>query len=186
MVFGAVSAAAIAVTSCSDSKTYAELLSDENKYVNCYLADQRVSNEIPADSTFNFEVGENAPYYPLDEDHNVYMQVEELGTPGNFATDDQIIYFRFTRYALSSYDDGELPEGEGNEADMSYANCWFRYNNYTLESTYQWGSGIQLPLALVPIDSKINLVVKSQYGVYDEMSYVVPYLYRIRYYKLKT
>jgi hypothetical protein len=186
LALGVVGVVAVATASCSDSKTYAELLTDENKYVNSFLADQRVTNTIPTDTTFVFETGTDAPYYRLDEDGNIYMQVVKLGTPGNYATDDEVIYFRFTRYALSAYSDGELPDGEGNESDMSYANCWFRYNNYTLESTYQWGSGIQTPLKLVPIDSQINLVVKSQYGVYDEMSYVVPYLYKMRYYKLKT
>ena len=64
--------------SCDDSKSYAELLSDERKATNAYLATQKVINEIPADTVF--EEGENAPFYRIDEEGNVYMQVISSGT----------------------------------------------------------------------------------------------------------
>lgn len=178
--------AALLVSSCSDSKSYAELLTEENHTVNNFLADQRVDNTIPTDTNFVFETGVNAPYYRLDEDGNIYMQVINPGTPGNYAKDDQIIYFRYTRYALADYDRGVLPPGYGNETDMDYSNTWFRMNNYTLKSSYQWGSGIQMPLKLLPIDCEVNIVIKSQYGFYDEMAYVVPFLYKIRYFPQMT
>lgn len=44
--------AAIAMSSCSHTKSYAELLNDETKYINAYLADQRVIGSVPADSVF--------------------------------------------------------------------------------------------------------------------------------------
>jgi hypothetical protein len=181
-------AALASVTSCSDSTSYAELLTDESHYINNYLADQRVTNTIPTDSTFNFEVGEDAPYYRMDEDGNVYMQVVKAGTrtSDNYAQNNEVIYFRFTRYDLSSYEDSTLPDGEGNETDTSLLNAWFRMNNFTLESSYQWGSGIQLPLSYLPIDCEVNLVIKSQYGWYSETSYVTPYLYHVRYYRPLT
>ena len=172
--------------SCSDSKSFAELLTEENHYVNNYLADQRVDNTIPTDTTFVFEIGPDAPYYRLDEDGNVYMQVVKPGTPGNYVEDDQIVYFHFTRYSLADYTDGQLPVGDGNEEDMTYLNSWFRFNNYTLQSSYQWGSGVQMPLKYLPNDCEVNIVIKSQYGFYDETSYVRPFLHRIRYYPQQT
>lgn len=178
-------AAMVGLNSCSDSKSYAELLTEENHYVNNFLADQRVDNTIPADSTFNFKCGADAPYYRMDEEGNVYMQVISRGT-GPYAQDNEMIYFRFTRYALAYYANGTLPEGDGNDEDLSYNSTWFRFNNYTLESSYQWGSGIQVPLQYLPIDCEVNLIVKSQYGIYNEMSYVQPYLYRLRYYRPQT
>lgn len=172
--------------SCSDSKSYAELLTDEAHAVNNFLVDQHVDNTIPTDSTFNFQVGENAPYYRLDEDGNVYMQVVKMGTPGNYAQTDQVIYFRYTRFSLAEYRNGKLPDGVGNETQMGYDNSWFRFDNYSLQSSYQWGVGLQMPLKLLPIDSEVNIVIKSQYGLYDEMAYVVPFLYKIRYYPQMT
>lgn len=66
-------AVAVSVTSCEDSKSYAELLTDEAHDINRYLADHRVVNSIPKDTVF--EVGPDAPFYRLDEDGNIYMQV---------------------------------------------------------------------------------------------------------------
>lgn len=175
-----------ALSSCSDSKSYAELLKEETFYVNNFLADNKVINTIPTDTTFQFITGENAPYYRLDTEGNVYMQVIKPGTPGNYAKDDQIIYFRYTRYSLSEYVNGKLPDGYGNEDDMGFINTWFRFNNYSLQSSYQWGTAIQMPLKYLPIDCEVKLVVKSQYGIYDEIAYVIPFLYRLRYYPQMT
>lgn len=178
--------AIVTLSSCEDSKSYAELLTDETHWVNDFLADQRVDNTIPKDTNFVFETGPNAPYYRLDEDGNMYMQVINPGTKGNYAKTNETIFFRYTRYNIALYKDGELPEGDGNEEDMSIMNAWFRMNNYELESSYQWGSGIQTPLLYLPIDCEVNIVIKSQYGFYSETSYVVPFLYRLRYYRQVT
>ncbi len=40
------------MTSCSDNKSYADLLRDETICINEYLADQRVEGGVPADSVF--------------------------------------------------------------------------------------------------------------------------------------
>ncbi len=174
-----------AISSCDDDKSFAELLTEENQDVNRFLVDHRVSDEIPTDTNFVFETGENAPYYKLDEDGNMYMQVVNPGTKGNYATDDEIIYFRYTRFSLHKYD-GKLSSGDGNELDMGSYNAWFRFKNFQLQSSYQWGAGIQQPLNYLPIDCEVNIVIKSQYGIYSETSYVNPFLYRLRYYRQRT
>lgn len=182
----AILAATIALataTGCKDSKSYAELLTIEGHYVNNFLADQRVTNQMPTDTNFVFETGPDAPYYRLDEDGYLYMQVVDPGTKGNYVKNDEVIYFRFTRYNLTMYKDGKLPQGEGNEYDMGYQNAWFRFNNYQLQSSYQWGAGVQTPLNYVPVDAVVNLLVRSQYGFYDEQAYVTPFLFRLRYYR---
>lgn len=164
-------------TSCDDGKTYAELLTEENHYVNNFLADQRVINGIPEDTVF--QVGSDAPYYRLDDDGNFYMQVLDAGTKGDNAVSDELIYFRYTRYALAEYSDGQLPEGTGN--NITPISASFRYGNYQLNSSSQWGQGIQLPLLYLPIDCKVNIVIKSQYGFSDETTNVLPYLYTLSY-----
>lgn len=167
--------------SCDDNKSYADLLADEDKSVNNFLADQRVINSIPEDSIF--EVGEDAPYYRMDEDGFVYMQVLKTGDLTNKAKDNELVYFRFMRYNLAYYDKGVLPNGEGNADDMEYSPTSFRLGNYTLPSSSQFGTGIQIPLYYLGIDCEVNIVIKSQYGFSDEISNVVPYLYNIRYFK---
>ena len=118
--FGVVMAA-MAMTSCSDGKSYAQLLNEEDMYTNNFLADQHVELAIPADTVF--EVGPNAPYYRLDDDGMLYMQVPKAGTKDNRVEDDEQIYFRYTRHPLALYSNGELPTGEGNNISLSPA--WF-------------------------------------------------------------
>lgn len=173
-------------SSCSDSKSYAQLLTEESHSINRFLANHKVDNTIPTDTNFVFETGPDAPYYRMDEDGNMYMQVINPGTKGNYARADETIYFRYTRYNLNYYVNDELPPGEGNETDMSYLNTWFRFENYSQQSTYQWGTGVQTPLKYLPIDCEVNIVIKSQFGFYSEIAYVYPFLYSIRYYPQMT
>lgn len=184
LIILAAAAAIIGLAACNDTKSYAELLNEETIAVNSYLADQVVRPEIPADTVFVTveEAGDKAPYYQLDEDGNVFMQVVRCGT-GPKAVDDQLIFFRFTRYNLYDYSDGVLGNGEGNDGDLSAGSSSFLFNNYQRYSSYQWGTGLQQPLRFLPIDCEVNLVVKSQSGVYDEVAAVQPFLYRLRYFK---
>lgn len=171
----------VSICSCDDNKSYADLLEDETKAVNNFLADQEVIDEIPADS--NFVVGINAPYYKMDEEGDVYMQVINRGDINDKAEENQLIYFRFMRYNLNYYVSGLEMIGEGNAEDMEYLPTSFRFGNYTLQSSSQYGSGIQLPLYYLGIGCEVNLVVKSQLGFTNEISNVIPYLYNIRYFK---
>ena len=102
------------------------------------------------------------------------------------AEDDQLIYFRFTRYNLYEYADGKLGPGSGNDTDLTYGSASFRFGNTTSQSSYQWGSGLQMPLRYLPIDCEVNLVIKSQAGLYNEISNVQPFLYKVRYFKPQT
>ncbi len=175
--------ASSAFTACSDDETYAELLQKENMNVNRFLADHRVINEIPADTVF--ETGEDAPYYRLDEDGNLYMQVLDAGTKGDTVEYNELIYFRFTRYNIESYmGDGQFGSSNGND-DVLNGNYSFRFNNYQTNSSYQNGVGVQMPLRYLPVDCEVNIVIKSQYGSPSEMSYVIPFLYNIRYFRPK-
>lgn len=172
---------ALTLTSCEDSKSYTDLLNKETKAVNFFLANQRVCNDIPADSVF--ETGPDAPYYRLDEEGNVYMQVINPGSPDNRAVKEQQIYFRFTRYNLTAWWEYGTWEGVGNANDFNYNPTSFRYGNYTLQSSSRYGAGVQLPLSYLGIDCEVNLVVKSQYGFSDEIANVIPFMYNLRYFK---
>ncbi|MCM1163878.1 MAG: DUF4827 domain-containing protein [Muribaculaceae bacterium] len=167
--------------SCSDSKSYAELLSDENKSVNAFLAQHRVVDRIPADTVF--EMGPNAPYYRLDEDGNVYMQVIQNDTPDDKAEEGDRVYFRFTRYSLMTYVVGGSNIGSGNANNLSTPATYFIFDDYYNTQSYQYGEGIQLPLKYLGYGCKVNLVIKSQAGPESDMTYVTPYLYDIQYFK---
>ena len=172
------------ITACSDSKSYAELLNEENRLVNIFLADQRVVGYVPKDSVF--ETGEDAPYYQMDTEGNIYMQVLDAGDMTQRPDKDNRVYIRFTRYNLSYYKDGELQFGAGNAEDISGGEGlgarYFLFDNMSAEVSTLLGSGIQIPMYYLGNNAKVNLVLKSQYGWTQEVSSVTPYLYNIRYY----
>lgn len=171
----------LGIGACSDSESYADLLNDENKDVNAFLANHRVIDHVPDDSIF--EVGKNAPYYRMDEDGNVYMQVLDTGN-GVKAEDDQMIYFRYTRYNLKNYSKTDsLPAGNGNADNMEFSPTWFRLNNYMISASSQYGMGIQIPMLYLSYNCEVNIIIKSQYGFTSEISYVNPFLFNVRYFK---
>lgn len=166
-------------SSCKDSKSYAELLNEETKSVNSFLADQNVILDIPADSVF--EYGFDAPFYRIDPDGNVFMQVIDPGETEK-VKDDALVFFRFTRYNLNEYAlTGELGTGSGNSENIGLGSASFRFNNFTLSTSSQWGAGLQMPLNFLGFNSRVRIVIKSQFGLSNEISQVIPYLYDIRY-----
>lgn len=177
----AIALAAIFGTSCSDKKSYADLLNDEDHAVNYFLAQHRVVNEIPEDTVF--ECGTDAPFYRIDEDGNVYMQVLNPGTKSDKAEDDELIYFRYTRYNLKTYMSDNKWIGEGNSVDITSSPTSFRFNNFTLSSSSAYGAGVQLPLHYLGVDCEVNVVIKSQYGLSAEIASVVPFMYNLRYFR---
>lgn len=175
-LIAALAALIVSLSACDDSKSYAELLNEEDIYVNNFLADNMVMMDIPADTVF--EYGPDAPYYRLNDDGTLYMQVLRPGTKDNMVRNNEQVYFRYTRWDLSTYD-GSLGTGEGNNITLNP--CWFRYANYQIESSYTWGYGIQYPLAYLPVDCEVNIVIKSQMGPTQEQTNVIPYLWRLTY-----
>lgn len=171
------------LSSCNDGKSYAELLTDEMHAVNIFLANQNVVLDLPADN--NFKVGPDAPFYRLDEEGNIYMQVLSMGNTEMMAQDDDLIYFRFTRSSLYAYNPvtGTFNDSWGNADDLSVGSASFRFNNYSLSSSSQWGAGLQTPLMYVGMYARVNLLIKSQYGLNSEISQVVPFYYSdVRYF----
>lgn len=181
-----IMAVTMSFVSCEKNRSYAELLKDERQACNAFLCNFRLA-EVPADSVF--EVGSDAPFYKLDAEGNVYMQVLKAGDrKNNKARKSQTIYFRYTRYNLNTwYTENRTwtPSG-GNADDMSMATTSFQFDDYTRQSSIEWGTGIQMPLKYLGVDCEVNLIVKSQYGKSDEISYVTPFLYHLRYFPSKV
>lgn len=173
--------AVVMLTGCNNDQSYADRLNAERNAVNAYLANHRVVMSVPEDSVF--EVGPDAPFYRLDPDGNIYMQVLNAGDLNDKAKIGEPIYFRFSRYSLSTwYADGSWTVYSGNESAMDAVSCSFNYSDYTLPSSSQWGYGLQYPLLFLGVECEVNLVIKSQFGFTSEISYVMPFFYHVRYF----
>ncbi|MBD5353189.1 MAG: DUF4827 domain-containing protein [Bacteroides sp.] len=191
--------ALLILPACKDKESYADLLKDENQAVNAYLAGFPVIGSIPADSVFisTQEIMETqglsreeaellTPFYRMDEDGYVYMQVVNPGLTDVKAEENQLIYFRFTRYNLKAWYEYDTWSPSGNATDLGTNTTSFRYKNTTLQSTTQWGEGIQVPLEFLTLGCEVNIIIKSYMGPEDEITNVYPYLYKVRYFESKV
>ena len=176
------------LSSCDNGKSYADLLKEEDKAVKAFWADKKVK-DIPADSVFVTlqDVGNNdtlaVPYYRLDDDGNVYMQVLDAGIQDDRFEKGNDVNIRFLRVDLKALMNGENPDPVGNTNPADYITI--RFGETTLSSTTQYGTGIQYPMYFLGNESKVNLLIRAKLGFTAETSTVIPYLYTISYNKSK-
>lgn len=183
---------AVISTGCSKSQSYSELLRDEEKACNWYLSNRNVSLELPENNldlitseTLNSEglpYGDDAPFYKLDEDGYVYMQIVSADFKDMVEVGD-LVYFRFVRESIKDLYEGYTVSPGGNGDYLPNGATSFVYKNTYLSSSTTWGTGVQMPLQYVGYNSEVNLVLKSYYGFADEQSYCIPYIMNIRYFK---
>lgn len=167
--------------SCSDTESYSDLLRDEEHAVNWYLASQKVENRIPADS-ISFLTGKDAPFYRLDEDGSIYMQVISKGNMDDRVKDGDVVYFRFDRTNLLYLCLGDTVSN-GNATDIANGSASFVYGNTYLTSTTSWGTGVQVPLKFFGYNSEVNLVLKSSSGFTEDQTNCIPFVMNVRYFK---
>ena len=174
---------AAGLAGCEKGESYADLLKKQEKAVNWYLSGEPVEVNVPADSIFI--TGEDAPFYRMDEDGSVYMRVIDAGDPDDRPKKGDRVYFRFSRMNLRNFYEADVEQWVGNSSDIGsgIASTSFIFGNYTLSSSYQYGTGIQLPLEYLGYNSRVRLVLKAASGFYSEQSQCLPYVFDIRYFK---
>lgn len=171
------------LSSCSKEQSYSELLRDEEKTINWYLSQQRVELNIPEDSVFI--TGKDAPYYKMDEDGHVYMQVISPGDRNSMAVKGDLVYFRYMQMNLRNLQDygTEIWTGNAENLGIGAKPTSFVFGNNYLPSTTQYGTGIQVPLKYLGYDCEVNLVIKSIEGFTDNNFQCIPYVMNVRYFK---
>lgn len=177
---------------CSKSQSYSELLREEEQACNWYLSNYNVSLELPEDyqdlitsETLKEDgtpYGEDAPFYKLDEEGYIYMQVVR-GDYSQMVAEGDLVYFRYVQENIKNLYQGLSTSPEGNGDYLPNGSTSFVYKNTYLSSTTVWGSGIQMPLQYVGYNSEVNLVLRSYYGFTDRQSYCIPYIINLKYFK---
>ena len=176
------------IASCNKTESYSDLLKKEQKASNWYLAQHTVCNDVPADSVFI--EGSDAPYYRMDDDGYIYMQVLKADAIGHRdipKTGDQV-YFTFTRWnveTMYSSNTLDISSEIGNQDNFisTIGDTYFIFNNYSVTSSSNFGSGIQVPVSYLGYNSEVNLLLKSYYGFSSENTTCVPYKVNVRYFK---
>ncbi len=185
-IIGLLSAALLLLmTACEEGKSYSDLLREEERAVNWYLAQNRVETRVPEDSVF--EIGPDAPFYRMNADGTVYMRVIRTGDMNDRPEKGQTVYFRFMRQNIKFlYEKTNLSDGEGNADDMgsNLGGMHFVYGNNVLTSTTKYGTGIQVPLNYLGYNCEVDLIVKSIDGSAENVSDCIPFVYKsLKYFK---
>ena len=167
--------------SCSKTKSYSELLLDEEHAVNWYLAQNEVEVRLPEDSVF--KTGEDAPFYKMDGQGNVYMRVINHGDKNYRAKSGDRVYFKYMRQNISDLKAGLITKDDwiGNAENMATSPTFFILDETNLTSSTKYGMGIQLPMKWLGYYSEVELVIKSIEGWTDQAD-VIPVVYRVRYF----
>lgn len=168
-------------TSCSKTKSYSELLRDEERAVNWYLAQNEVEVRLPEDSVF--KTGEDAPFYKMDGQGNVYMRVINPGDKDYRAKTGDRVYFKYMRQNISDLKAGLITKDDwiGNSENMATSSTYFVLDDITLPSSATYGTGIQIPMKWLGYYSEVELIIKSVEGWQDQAD-VIPVVYRVRYF----
>lgn len=175
----------ILTTGCEKTKSYSEMLKEEDRAVNWYLSSQIVILDLPEnpkDLITCATAGENAPFYRIESEGNVYMQVVSADFD-DVVDEGDLVYFRYSRMNISYMYQGIEHSAGGNSDYLINGPASFVYKNTTLSSSTTWGTGIQMPLNYVGYNSEVNIVLKSIYGFSDEQATCIPYLVNLRYFK---
>ncbi|MDE5807870.1 MAG: DUF4827 domain-containing protein [Muribaculaceae bacterium] len=178
--FGVLAALTL-LASCESTKSYSELLTEEEHAVNWFMANHEIVPYVPADSVFL--TGPDAPYYRMDENGYVYMQVINPGDMSSRPEKGQTVYFRYKQRNIKDLYNGIDASWGGNADNLLFTSSSLIFGNTTIESTTNWGEGIQVPLKYLGYNSEVNLVIKSPTGMPAEQTECIPYEYNIKYFK---
>ena len=182
-ILSALAAIIISIAGCDDSKSYSELLRDEEIATNWYMANQDIELNVPEDSVLKY--GEDAPFYKLDDDGYLYMKVISPGDPERRPRYGDVVYFRFLRQNINSLYKGIPAPWVGNANDIysPLGKTILIFGNKRVESPVQYGTAIQEPLKFLGYDSEVEMVVRSYQGFTTDQSQCIPYVYKVKYFK---
>ena len=191
-----ISLITISLTACDKTVTYADLLDQERKSISKFLKYGGIyTEELPADTSLikvsgtRNAISTKVPFYELEND--VYMQVIDKGN-GRTIKEGERVYFRFLRvnlntWATAPYDIKMFDLNDGGVGNYYYPDineyCFDYVKDYNVPMSqyYDFGLGIEYPLAHLYDRAKVYLILPSKVGFSESVSSVVPYLYYIEY-----
>lgn len=191
-----ISLITISLTACDKTVTYADLLDQERKSISKFLKYGGIyTEELPSDTSLikvsgtRNVISTKVPFYELEND--VYMQVIDKGN-GRTIKEGERVYFRFLRvnlntWATAPYDIKMFDLNDGGVGNYYYPDineyCFDYVKDYNVPMSqyYDFGLGIEYPLAHLYDRAKVYLILPSKVGFSESVSSVVPYLYYIEY-----
>lgn len=186
--------------SCSNSKTYAELMSEERAAIKDFIKTNKI--KVITLSEFEKDTVTRCPEngYPDENEYvefsnGVYMQIVHRGTGDTIKSRDEILV-RF-----SEYDIKEKEEAASNfDTDGWVDAFYYTFDNYSSMgmfvdySTFAYTYGITdtavptgwlVPLRYIKDRARVRLIVPHKVGHSYASQYVHPFFYDIRKYQIR-
>lgn len=137
-------------SSCSSDEPENDVVKKNNDAFNYFLSQYKVIKDIPT----SLETGENAPFYQIDKDGFIFLQVIE--NKGIMTKDNEKIYFRYSTFSLISYFETHVwPKPTAtDETDFDISDSFLTYNSTSTIPTI-------IPLNYVGNESRVNIAVRQ-------------------------
>ena len=179
---------------CDDTKTYAEMLEEEEDAIKDFIKENNIkvisqSEFYAQDSVTN--VAENE-YVQLAS--GVYMQIVDKGStnPADTVKNNDLVLVRFMEYSIldadttlsNLFEPTIVDEFRYTETSSSIAGIFTQGYMLTYYSASAVPAGWLVPLTYVRDRAHVKLIVPSKMGHSTAMSYVYPYFYDIRKYQI--
>ena len=199
-LFLALFAFSIVFQACDDTKSYAEMLEDEDDAIARFVRDSNITVISQSEFYQNDSVTDVSKNEFVQLASGVYMQIVDKGVEDKTDTvkNNDIVLVRFSEYCMLEDADRGLTKGMTySNLDVVYMVDAFRYVVSTssiagifTEGYYMQGStsgGTAVPAGwLVPLNyvrnrAHVKLIVPSKMGTSSAVSNVIPYYYDIKY-----
>lgn len=186
-MLGAVSA----LTSCSDSKTYAELLADEKSAIRYFISEQKISaitlseEQLEDYQTKSDSAIANMPFkleqwYKLSSKEDMYMRVHDYGNvQDTFLQRTNVIVRYEACYNLLNYENMDNSTSEDNLNPYNYLEIERWTHNYYGD----YGVGLTFPIRFLGDGAKVSLIIPSKVGITSDATSVIPRYFRNLTYK---
>ena len=190
LFFIAILGLSFAFQACDNTKTYAELLEEEDDAIADFIKDSNIvvisQSQFHAQDSMT-DVAKNE-YVQLAS--GVYMQIVDKGSGDSIVNNDEVLV-RFTEFSLlddtltlSNIDAvGMVDRFRYTTSSSSIAGSFLEGYMYTYYGT-QVPAGWLVPLVYVRDGAHVKLIVPSKMGHQTAMQSVYPYFYDIRKYQV--
>lgn len=184
----------LAFQACDDSKTYAEMLEEEDDGIAAFIRDNNIK-VISQTEFFNndstTDVSQNE-YVQLSS--GVYMQIVDKGSdnPADTVKNNDLILVRFMEYSILDKDTTlsnlnaveTVDEFKYTVTSSSIAGIFTQGYMISYYSSTAVPAGWLVPLAYVRDMAHVKLIVPSKMGHQTAIQYVYPYFYDIKKYQI--
>ena len=194
LLFFILLAVGFSFQACDDTKTYAEMLEEEDDAIADFINKEGIKVISQTEFFDNDSVTDVEKNEFVQLSSGVYMQIEDKGSdnPADTVKNNDLVLVRFMEYSLLDKDTTlsnlTLPylvdEFKYTASSSSIAGIFIQGLMYIAYGYTAVPAGWLVPLPYVRDKAHVRLIVPSKMGHQSAMQYVYPYYYDITKYQI--